>query len=84
MRQIGTEFNQDPYASPQTEGVDYIEIPAEKQAEHLNWMNSKASAAQHMFCGKLCVNFNDGAFSTAESDCMNNCFDKYHKAFSFF
>jgi hypothetical protein len=84
MRQIGTEFNDDPFKAPGTEGVLPIEIPAALLPEHNNWKNSTASAAQHRYCAKLCINFKAAVLSDAETSCMSNCFDKYHNAFGYF
>ena len=85
MRQPGTEFNIDPFATRQVVEVPVPEIPAHFQADHKRWLTNTALSHQHKFCGNVCVNFTAaGGVQAEEKACIETCFSKYNQAFKSF
>ena len=77
MRQIGTDFNFDPYQPIVPLGLPYGETPA----DHSSWAKNTVTSKQHQFCANLCIDFKNGnKISEVEQKCMQSCFTKYTMA----
>ena len=61
MRQIGGEYNLDPFDSNATRAMPVPEIPPEFESTHLKWMKATATLRQHKYCANACLNFKSGS-----------------------
>ena len=83
MRQIGDDFNVNPFDAGATKAIDPPTMTASLLKSHIAWTRNTFSSKAHQFCSK---EFNMSSADNAEAETNNfyACLNRYKNAFSIF